>query len=277
VIDSLGNEQLYSYYSENIYSSAPMGKSGNISLGIDNNLEMKIKSKNDSITEYKKIALFKNLSFRGNYNLAVDSFNLSNFSFSGRSELIPKLNIKFSGNLNPYQLDENGNTIHKYVWKDNASLGRLTHFNFSVNWSFKSSYQPTKSNVSQNIPEEQWNMIQDYADDYVDFNIPWDISMDYKYSYRKPSVEKFIRQTFNVRGNVRLTEKWKIGFRSGYDFDSQEISYTSLDFYRDLHCWELRFNWIPFGYRQSYNLSINVKSSILQDLKLNKRMSFLDF
>ncbi len=254
-----------------------MGKSGNISVSVDNNLEMKIKSKNDSITEYKKIALFKSLSFRGNYNLAVDSFNLSNINFSGRSELIPKLNIKFSGSLNPYQMNENGNQIHKYVWKDKPSLGRLTNFNFSVNWSFKSSYQPTTSKVSQNIPEEQWNMIQDYADDYVDFNIPWDISMDYKYSYRKPMLEKSIRQTFNVRGNVRLTEKWKIGFRSGYDFDTQEISYTSLDFYRDLHCWELRFNWIPFGYHQSYNLSINVKSSILQDLKLNKRMSFLDF
>ncbi|MDG1850191.1 MAG: putative LPS assembly protein LptD [Flavobacteriales bacterium] len=277
VVDSLGNEQMYSYYNENIYNSAPMGKSGNISVSVDNNLEMKIKSKNDSITEYKKIALFKSLSFRGNYNLAVDSFNLSNINFSGRSELIPKLNIKFSGSLNPYQMNENGNQIHKYVWKDKPSLGRLTNFNFSVNWSFKSSYQPTTSKVSQNIPEEQWNMIQDYADDYVDFNIPWDISMDYKYSYRKPMLEKSIRQTFNVRGNVRLTEKWKIGFRSGYDFDTQEISYTSLDFYRDLHCWELRFNWIPFGYHQSYNLSINVKSSILQDLKLNKRMSFLDF
>jgi len=277
VVDSTGNEQLYSYYSENIYNSAPMGKSGNISLSIDNNLEMKVKTKNDSITEYKKIALFKSLNFRGNYNLAVDSFKFSNISFSGRSELIPKMNIKFGGSLNPYQIDENGNQVHQYAWHNKLSLGRLTDFNFSVNWSFKSVHQGTTARTTENIPQEQWDMIQDYADDYVNFNIPWDISMDYKYSYRKPGLKKSIRQTFNVKGNVRLTEKWKVGFHSGYDFDSKEISYTSLDFYRDLHCWELRFNWIPFGYHQSYNLSINVKSSILQDLKLNKRMSFLDF
>ena len=83
--------------------------------------------------------------------------------------------------------------------------------------------------------------------------------------------------TFNVNGNIRLTEKWKIGFRSGYDFDTKEISYSSIDVYRDLHCWEMRFNWVPFGFRQSFNLSISVKSSILQDLKLNKRKSFYDF
>jgi hypothetical protein len=238
---------------------------------------MKVKTKNDSITEYRKIALFKSLNFRGNYNLAVDSFKFSNISFSGRSELIPKMNIKFGGSLNPYQIDKNGNQIHQYAWNNKLSLGRLTDFNFSVNWSFKSVHQGTKARTTENIPQEQWDMIQDYANDYVDFNIPWDISMDYKYSYRKPGLKKSIRQTFNVKGNVRVTEKWKVGFHSGYDFDSKEISYTSLDFYRDLHCWELRFNWIPFGYHQSYNLSINVKSSILQDLKLNKRMSFLDF
>ncbi|MCS5664116.1 MAG: putative LPS assembly protein LptD [Flavobacteriales bacterium] len=276
-IDTLGNEQMYSYYNEGIYSTAPSGKSGNISLSIDNNVELKVRNLNDSIAEYKKIALFKSLNFRGNYNLAADSFKLSNLTFTGRTELLPKMSIKFNGSINPYQMDENGYRIHKYAWKDQLSLGRITNFSFSVNWSLKNSNNSKSVKRPQNTSEEQWNMIQDRSDDYVDFNVPWDIGLDYKYSYSKPGLEKTVRQTFNIRGNVRLTEKWKIGFHSGYDFDAKDISYTSLDFYRDLHCWEMRFNWIPFGFHQSYNLSINVKSSILQDLKLNKRKSFYDF
>lgn len=276
-IDSLGNEQMYSYYSEGIFGTAPSGKSGNINLSIDNNVELKVKTRNDSIAEYKKVALFKNLNVRGNYNLAVDSFKLSNFTFSGRTELIPKMNIKFNGTVSPYQLNSNGYQISKYTWENKLSVGRLTQFNFSVNWSLNSSYQPQRKKVDRIVSEEEWSMIEDHIEDYVDFNIPWDISMDYKYSYNKPALKKSIRQTFNIRGNVKITEKWKIGFHSGYDFDAKELSYTSLDFYRDLHCWELRFNWIPFGYHRSYNLSINVKSAVLQDLKLNKRMSFLDF
>jgi hypothetical protein len=80
----------------------------------------------------------------------------------------------------------------------------------------------------------------------------------------------------NLNGDVSLTEKWKIAFMSGYDFVAKDFSFTSIDIYRDLHCWEMRFNWIPFGFRQSYNFSINVKSGMLQDLKLNRRRQWFD-
>ena len=276
-VDTLGNEQSYSYYSQGIFGTAPSGKSGNISFNLDNNIELKVLKVNDSIAEYKKITLFRNLNFRSNYNLAADSFNLSNFTFNGRTELIPKMNIKFNGSINPYQINSEGTRIHQYAWKNNLSLGRLTNFNFSINWSLKNAEKSVAQERPENASDEEWNMIQNQADDYVDFNIPWDVGLNYSYNYSKPVFEKNVRQTFNINGNVRLTEKWKIGFHSGYDFDNKEISYTSLDFYRDLHCWELRFNWIPYGFQQSFNLSINVKSAILQDLKLNKRKSFYDF
>jgi hypothetical protein len=223
------------------------------------------------------VAIFKSLSLGGNYNLAADSFNLSNITFSGRTELFPKMNIKFNGSFNPYQINEEGARIEKFVWKDDYSLGRLTNFNFTINWNLKSSEKTKETVKPKNTTEQEWSMIQDNPGDYVDFNIPWNVGLDYSYIYSKPTLEKTVRQTFNVNGNVRLTEKWKIGFRSGYDFDTKKISYSSIDVYRDLHCWEMRFNWIPFGPRQSYNLSINVKSSVLQDLKLNKRKSFYDF
>ena len=42
------------------------------------------------------------------------------------------------------------------------------------------------------------------------------------------------------------------------------------------HCWEMRMNWIPFGYQESWNFQINVKASILKDLKLLKRKDYFD-
>ena len=278
IVDSTGNQNdLYSYFKEGIYGTAPRGKSGNINLTLENNLELKIRARNDSVVEYKKIALFRSLRFSGDYNLAVDSFNLSAISFSGRTELIPKMNIQFKGSLNPYQMDEQGGRIEEFVWENEKSLGRLTNFNFTLSWDLKSSEETKEREKPENTSEQEWNMIQDNPGDYVDFNIPWNVGLNYSYDLSKPSLEKTINQTFNVNGNVRLTEKWKIGFRSGYDFDTKKISYSSFDVYRDLHCWEMRFNWVPFGFRQSFNLSINVKSSVLQDLKLNKRKSFYDF
>ena len=78
-------------------------------------------------------------------------------------------------------------------------------------------------------------------------------------------------------GDVNITPKWKVGFRSGYDFEKGDITFTSIDIYRDLHCWEMSFNWIPFGFQQSWNFSINIKSSLLQDLKLDKKKDFRDY
>ena len=87
--------------------------------------------------------------------------------------------------------------------------------------------------------------------------------------------EKVI-QTLGMSGNVSITPKWKIGFMTGWDFEASDLSYTSISIYRDLHCWEMRFNWIPTGYQQSWNFTINAKASLLQDLKLNKKKDFRD-
>lgn len=79
-----------------------------------------------------------------------------------------------------------------------------------------------------------------------------------------------------INGDFSLTPKWKISFTSGYNFATKEISASSFQITRDLHCWEMSFNCIPFGQHQSYNFQINVRSSMLKDLKLTKRASWYD-
>src|SRR5690606_23268609 len=92
--------------------------------------------------------------------------------------------------------------------------------------------------------------------------------------YSKPYDTATVSHQFNVTGDINITPKWKVNFRTGYDFNTNDLSYTSFNVYRDLHCWEFRLTVIPFGPRQSYDFGINVKASVLQDLKLNRRRSF---
>jgi hypothetical protein len=113
--------------------------------------------------------------------------------------------------------------------------------------------------------------------EYIDFEIPWKLSVNYTLNYNKFDAVNALNQSLNFSGNVNLTPKWKIGFNSGYDFINKDLTYTSLDFYRDLHCWEMRFKWIPFGKHQSYNFSIKVKASVLQDLKWEKKRDWYDY
>ena len=94
---------------------------------------------------------------------------------------------------------------------------------------------------------------------YADFSMPWNVSLSYTLSYVSRYVaaqynfKHDVIQTLSVSGNVNLTPNWRIAVSTGYDFVNKGMSYTSIDIYRDLHCWEMRFNWVPFGYYKSWS------------------------
>ena len=132
--------------------------------------------------------------------------------------------------------------------------------------------------------EAELNDIQRNPDDYVDWSIPWSLSINYNLRYSNNILyQDYVRsdtrkvvQTLGFSGDINITPKWKVSAQSGWDFENKGLSYTSLNIYRDLHCWEMRFSWVPIGPRKSWNFSLNVKASVLQDLKLTKKKDFRD-
>jgi len=286
-IDTLGNEQTYSIFENSIYGSPTKGKSGLISFNLHNNLEMKVRSLKDTVTHTKKIVLLENFTISSSYNIAADSLQWSKLIISGYTTLFKRLYIKYVARLDPYIIDSLGRNIDKFEWKENKRIVRLidSDWNFSLNWNL--SPEVFKKKESTRGTEEELEMINQHPDAYIDFNIPWSLNISYSlrhssnYHYsgkmRPDSISKNIVQTLSFSGDIKLTPKWKIGFRSGYDFVNKDISYTTIDIYRNLHCWEMTFNWIPFGFRRSYNFGINVKASVLQDLKLTRKREWYDY
>jgi hypothetical protein len=144
------------------------------------------------------------------------------------------------------------------------------------------SKQKKKDIESSKASPEELDMIKANPDAYLDFDQPWSLNIQYQLNYMNnyslitKAMEGKVIQTLSFNGDINISPKWKIGFRSGYDFEQKDFSYTSVDIYRDLHCWEMVFNWIPMGFRKSYNLTIRIKSPTLQDLKLTKKKDFRD-
>jgi len=130
--------------------------------------------------------------------------------------------------------------------------------------------------------QEEQQIINNNYYEYVDFNAPWDLSIRYNISVAKVfdksimDMDSRVTQTLNFSGNISLTSNWKISMTSGWDFKLNKLTYTSLNIMRDLDCWEMRMSWVPFGRYKSYSFQINVKSSLLQDLKITKRENWLD-
>ncbi len=274
-----GKTQKYSYFEQGIYSGPGMGKSSNVNLSIDNNLELKVRDRNDTVSGTKKIKIFESLKIGTTYNLAVDSFNLSNIGISGRTTLIKDLGLNFNGTINPYAADANGVNKNMYELNKSGRIGRLTNANLSTGYSFKSGKKNTTKPDPQanvNVNEQELAMIKAHPEEYIDFNIPWSFNVSYNINYAKlfnnaTSKAQEFTQALSFSGDLSLTSNWKISFTSGYDFLHKDVTYTNLTIHRDLHCWEMKLYWIPFGTYQSYNFQINVKSSVLQDLKLLRR------
>ena len=286
IVDSSGMISYHDVNANGIYGGSPgRGASGAISLSINNNVEMKVldladTTKTDTEQQFRKVKIIDNLSFSSSYNLIADSLNLAPISMRARTT-IAGVSINMGGILDPYELDENYRKINKFSWNEKngiGKLGRITRANMSFGMSFKSKKGEQESDRNKELVEDV-NLFQGGYEDYIDFNIPWDFGFDYSLNYSGPTSSTpngTVTQTLGFRGNVNLTEKWRISMNTNFDIMEKEFSFTTFNVNRDLHCWAMSFNFVPFGYMKSYSFTINAKSSMLKDLKLQKQQSHYD-
>ncbi len=267
--DIQGQKTKYSIFSDGIYGGPPSGKYGALTFGIDNNLEMKYRQITDTAVNLKKVKLLESLNISSAYNFVADSLKLSNISLSARTTLFDRINLNYSSSFDPYITDSIGRRRNKFEWNENRRLARLTSASLSVSFSLNTGTSK-KSSLRGN--ETELAEINAHPEEFVDFSIPYNLSVSYNVTYTKPGPARAeVFQTINFSGDLSVTPKWKVTFSSGWDFQTHKRSYTSIGIFRDLHCWEMHLTWIPEGIQQSYNFQINVKSSVLQDLKLTKK------
>ena len=294
-------EEVTTSYSESryqgsdfVYGGPRSGRAGSIGFSLGNQLEMKVYEYNDTTDEptTKKITLIRNMSISSSYNLLADSFNLSNIRINAATTLFEKVTINGGATIDPYYysgdvyneegaLSETGRKRPGYAWNNGQGIGRVSNANLAFSTNFKP--KGSKTEEMEDNPElteqerREVRFINDNPEMYVDFNVPWSLNLNYTFNYRKSGLNpSTVTQTVNFSGDISLTEKWKFGFSSGYDFDKGSFSFSSLNVYRDLHCWQMSLNWVPFGQFQSYSIDIKAKSTLLQDLKISKRNQWFD-
>lgn len=277
--------EVYSIFENGIYGYPPSGESGSINFSLSNNLEMKVRTPNDTVQEDKKVKLIDNLSLSTSYNMAADSLKWSVLNVRGRTKLFDKVNVNYSSTYDPYVFDTvSGRRLNKFVWNEEGKLFRKTNasWKFGVNLSF-SDKDWKEMQASDEGTEAEMEQINQNPEDYIRWDNQWNINIDYslhytnRYQRNLDDFERDVIQTLNFNGSINVTDKWKFRLRSGYDFKQEQISYTSVNIHRDLHCWQMSFNWIPYGGYKSWNFTIRAKSSLLQDLKLEKKKDFRDY
>lgn len=277
--DASGNTATYSYYEKGIYGVPSSSRQNAISFSLGNNVEAKVRSKTDTVTGTKKIKLIDNLTLSGSYNFAADSLKMSLISLSGYSTILNRLTVRYSATFDPYAIGEvttdNGKTqvrVNNYMIDRYGSLWRKTQDQWATSLAY--TFGPIKDKAStSNAP----------LDEYSYWDVPWSLSLSYslsvprKYYYdynnQLDSVSNKVIQTITASGKVSFTKNWNVGFSTGWDFEEKGISYTTLNVYRDLHCWDMAFTWVPFGDRQRWEFTLKIKASMLSDIKIDLKSS----
>mgnify|MGYP001821255641 FL=1 len=206
--------------------------------------------------------------------------------------------VNFGAILDPCALDSNNNKIDKFNVNNGGSLFRLTSANLTMNYSLSSNNSNNESRSNNRAQEESlrsggrdddlFGRPQDFADktfnenendseaekpnDLYKYKIPWDLRIAYALNYSNTRRQNEIAShSLMFSGNIDISPRWTIGASSGYDLKNKGVTYTQLRFERDLESWRMNFSWIPFSANKQWNFFIGIKSSILQDIKYEKR------
>ena len=289
----------FSEFEGALYPGFAEGRTGGISIQIDNNLEMKYRSKKDTgDAAIKKIKLIDGYGFVTGYNFLRDSMKLDMINLYLRTTLFEKISITASSILDPYQTNNRGADISKYAWEGGKfNLGRLTSGSLSLSSSFRSKPKDAKKEAERtkqlqdrlgdpNLIGDQQRLL-DYmrqnSSEFVDFNVSWDLSLGLSltfYNQLKSDYSGYTRvftTNANFSGGFNLTPKWKLSTNGYYDFKTHQLQTMQFSINRDMHCWQLAINVTPVGKFRYFNFTINPKSAILQDLKINRSRYFSSY
>lgn len=296
----------YSYFPNSLFGVPGQGRNGSVSVSLANNVEMKVRTDNDSIGE-KKISLIENFTVSQSYNFAADSLNWSNINTS----LLLRLTKNFNLNLNAtwdvytYALNSSGNPVrvNRTRLEAGKGLGRLSSTGTSFSYTFnndtfrkkkdtdKKKNQPDEDqafasetsdylNPDRPMPQNTEENTEFGPDGYMKWEFPWSLTVNYSVSYgygsfnpRKMEYNGRFTQNLSFSGNIRPTKNWNLGFSASYNFDTHKLAYMNCNISRDLHCFTMTASFVPVGPYKSYNFHIAVKSSMLSDVKYDKRSS----
>jgi hypothetical protein len=190
--------------------------------------------------------------------------------------------------------DSLGFRKNKYAWNNGKfSLGHITGGNIAISTSFKSKSKDKKDSASttssdansmyrpMTLEEQQAQLqyVRQNPSEFADFNIPWSVNISYSLNFSRQlktdysGYSTILNSNVNLSGDFNLTEKWKVGMSTYYDFKGSGLQNVTAFLSRDLHCWQMSIN-VYSGLTRGFNITINPKSGLLRDLKINRSRYF---
>ncbi|MDR2534353.1 MAG: LPS-assembly protein LptD [Tannerellaceae bacterium] len=322
----------YSPFETGMFGVPGRGQQGNVSFSLDNNIEAKYISINDSTGEGLKRSLIDKLSLGMSYNIMADSFNWSDLNVGLRLKLTKSYTLNLNGVFETYtyRVDEGPNGIRSFRRQNvmriaaGKGLGRLRSTGTSVSYTINQDFYKTGligrlldiraeskpvepeslagdenlrtmdefGEISELVPDQTRGRLRkdqnehDHnseidPDGYHKNDFKWSLSFNYSlnlgygdFNYDKKEYNYRLTHALSFSGNVQPTKDWQLNFNATYDVNAKRLSYLTCNISRNLHCFNMTASIIPVGNYKSYTFSVSVSSSMLKDLKYDRRSNY---
>jgi len=297
-------EELYTIFEEGIYDRPDdSGRRMALNYSIQNIFEAKIRSKKDSTT--RNIKLLRNFRVSGDYNFAADSLKWSQVRMTGQTTFFNSItNANFSLVYDPYDIDSTSRRrINQFYFNNTGRVLRFVQANLrlssritvkkirdffkgkdtesdpdtriapnSFQGQFGRSDLPSNSQIGRGAPPQQGEEntalppSKSLIDLFESFSINHNFVITRNFINGVDST-RVSTHTIDTRGQIAISNNWNVNVGNiGYDFLNRRVTYPSLGFSRDLHCWELGVQWTP--QRDSYGFYIRVKPGRLDFINI---------
>ncbi|MGH2575684.1 MAG: putative LPS assembly protein LptD, partial [Ignavibacteria bacterium] len=269
-IDASGRKVFYNKFEREVFGSAPGDEVQSLNFSMDNVFEMKTRATDTTENKFQILNLGAGIS----YNFVADSLKLSELGLNYRTQVADLLNIGGSASFNFYKYVGGIGRINQFLINTDKKFADLTNFNINLSTSLRGEKTSSADTVKKQESEED-EYVGIYGDEPPDFTIPWEVTLNYNYGINK-SNPFAISKISNLSGSLSfsLTQKWKFTFSASYDIFQKQFSAPYITIYRDLHCWEMNFNWIPLGTYRGFRFELRIKAPQLQDIKVTKQTNF---
>ncbi len=302
ITNASGKTADYTRFEKGIFGAPGKTYANTVGFSLSNTFEAKVKDKDSTKVEAKKIMLLNNLNIATGYNLAAekDIPAWSPLTISGGTNLFKdKMAVNFGTTLDPYAIDSKGAEVNIFNINNGGSLFRVTSANMTISYSLSNKDQKKDDKEKNGIDnkglrnggreDDLFGKTNDFSNrngslfekdkeedgkfaEFFKAKLPWDLRLAYSLTYSNRNRENEIsNSSLMFSGNIDISPKWKLGLSSGYDFARKGISPTQLNFERDLLSWRMSFSWTPIGPSKTWYFFIGISSSVLSDIKWDKR------
>lgn len=240
----------YSPYQSSLYGAPGRGRTGNIAFVLGNNLEMKVKSDDDS-TGYKKISLIDRLDLSMSYNMAAKVHPLSdlgvNLSLKWWKNYTFNLNAVFASYA--YDLDANGMPYvgNRTLW-GMGKFGRFQGMSQNINYTLTPEKLKKLFGGGSDDKDSKKQKDDEGIDTNIESNVDDDMIEGQRGARKKSGGGK---AETDEDGYMKYSMPWSLTF--GYGITMRENTDVKKFNYRTMR--------YPYMFSQTLNVTGNVRIS----------------